>query len=117
MIICHTAARAVGCAVLLWSIAPAQASPPAILGNWATDPRQCVPAAGMIGIDPMQMTGSDFRCDFNSVAEKDQIVVWQGTCYFRSNPAKAEVEAHLVGSLLHLRINGADNGGYRRCTR
>lgn len=96
------------------TVAPALAAQ-SIVGLWAPDPKQCTPAQGMIAIGPLQIGGDEFRCDFTSVKRSGDVVTWTGKCGFPTPPEKATVVASLGGAALRLRINGADNGAYRRC--
>jgi hypothetical protein len=107
--------RALGLALALNLCAPAQAGPPAIMGKWATKPYLCSFREGAIGVGPMELTSDDFQCTFESMREMSGYVTWKGRCLFGLNESAAEVEAHLVDGMLHLRVNGADNGAYRRC--
>jgi hypothetical protein len=85
------------------------------VGRWAPDPRQCLPSAGAIAIDPLSIVGDDFRCDFNSVSRSGDAVTWQGRCGFPEPPKPATVVATARGETLSLKINGGENGPYRRC--
>jgi hypothetical protein len=102
-------------AFLVVSVVPPAEAGQSIVGKWAPDPSQCAPAQGMIGIGPLDMVGDEFRCDFSSVSRSGDVVTWTGSCGFPAPPEKATVVARLSGAVLHLRINGSDNGAYRRC--
>ncbi len=93
----------------------AAASGRSIVGGWAPDPSQCTPIGGMIAIGPLDMGGDEFRCSFKSVSRSGDVVTWKGKCGFPTPPEPATVVARLSGEVLHLRINGNENGAYRRC--
>lgn len=100
---------------LFVSFAPAQAGGRTIVGEWAPDPRQCWPSQGAIAIGPLSVVGDDFRCDFTSVSRLGDVVTWRGACGFPDPARPAIVVASLRGDTLALRINGGENGPYRRC--
>jgi hypothetical protein len=86
-----------------------------IVGRWAPDPAQCTPVGGMIGIGPLDIVADEFQCRFDSVSRAGNIVTWHGRCGFPTPPEPATVVARLSGATLHVSINGANNGAYRRC--
>jgi hypothetical protein len=94
--------------VAVTAIEPADAREKIIVGLWALDPKNCTPASGMIGIEPLGMVGDEFRCDFDSVIRAGNTVVWNGRCSESSRPST--VVARTTGTAVYVRINGGDNG-------
>jgi hypothetical protein len=86
-----------------------------IVGRWAPDPAQCTSVGGMIGIGPMDIVSDEFQCRFDSVSRAGDVVTFRGRCGFPAPPEPATVVARLSGATLHVSINGADSGAYRRC--
>ncbi len=101
--------------ILILSLAPAWAGGRTIVGDWAPDPHQCWPSQGAIAIRSLSVVGDDFRCDFRDVSRLDDVVTWRGTCGFPDPARPATVVASLRGDTLSMRINGGENGPYRRC--
>ena len=89
-----------------------------IVGTWAPDPRECTPVGGMVGIQPLgMMIGDDFICSFRDVSRSGEVVTWHGGCGGPEQPKdRSTVIAELRGKLLYIRLNGARNGPYLRCT-
>ena len=109
-----TALAAAFCATLLNGAAWAGGR--TIVGAWALDVGECTPASGMVVIGPLDIVGDEFRCDFTSVSRTGDVVTWHGACELpTSSPEPAIVVARLSGAVLHISINGDDNGSYRRC--
>lgn len=112
---CRLAGLATAALGLTLSFAPAQAGGRTIVGEWAPDPHQCWPSQGAIAISPLSVVGDEFQCNFNSVSRLGDVVTWRGTCGFPDVARPATVVASLRGDTLFMRINGGDNGPYRRC--
>ncbi len=96
-----------------------QAAGHTIVGAWAPDPRECTPVGDMVSIQPLSlMMGDEFRCSFRDVARSGEVVTWHGGCGMPEQPQDrhSTVVGELRGKLLYIRLNGAQNGPYLRCT-
>lgn len=86
-----------------------------IVGLWRQVGGSCQVTRGAVSIGPMHMGGDEWRCDFNDVDRKGDVVTWKGRCGFPEPFERATVKASLVGSSLHVRINGGEAAHWERC--
>lgn len=94
---------------------PALAGGRSIVGQWAPDPKNCVPSAGAIVVGALSLTADEMACGFKSVARQGDQVTWRGKCDFADSSMPATVVAMLNGSSLSVRINKQPADTYRRC--
>ncbi|MGU3661149.1 hypothetical protein [Methylobacterium fujisawaense] len=94
---------------------PALAGGRTIVGQWAPDPKNCVPSAGAIMITALGLTADEMSCDFKSVARQGDQVTWRGKCAFSDATKASTVVATLNGPSLSVRVNGQPADTYRRC--
>ena len=88
-----------------------------IVGTWAPDPRECTPM-NALHIGPLDlMMGDEIACSFRDVSRSGEVVTWHGACGGPEQPKdRSTVVAERRGKLLYIRLNGAQNGPYLRCT-
>lgn len=88
-----------------------------IVGTWAPDPRECAPM-NAVYIGPLDMMmGDEFKCSFRDVSRSGEVVTWHGNCGGPEQPTRhSTVIAERRGDLLYIRLNGAQNGPYLRCS-
>lgn len=96
---------------------PAMAQGRTIVGEWAPDPKNCLPFAGAMQISAMSMVTDEMSCNFKSVARSGDQVTWRGGCSFGSKSVPSMVIATLMGDTLAVRINNQPADTYRRCQR
>jgi hypothetical protein len=94
---------------------PAVAEGRTIVGQWAPDPKNCVPSAGAIVVGALSLTADEMVCGFKSVARQGDQVTWRGKCDFADSSMPATVVATLNGPTLSVRVNKQSADTYRRC--
>ena len=89
-----------------------------IVGKWAID-RKCGAPLSVIVIEPRQLHGEDFYCEFDSVSRKGERVDWRGKCNFsEAGYEPSAVTAEMRGRRLYYRFAGLGwNGPFDRCAK
>lgn len=109
--------RLIVAGTLLCSAGAAAAAGRTIVGEWAPDPKNCLPFAGAMKISAMSLVADEMNCGFKSVARTGDQVTWRGNCDFGSQSLPAVVVATLQGENLSVRVNNQPADTYRRCKR
>ena len=89
-----------------------------IVGKWAID-KKCGAPLSVIVIEPRELHGEDFYCEFDTVSRKGATVNWRGKCNFSENGYEpVAVTAETRGRRLYYRFVGQGwNGPFDRCPR